>query len=349
MLRLFYLLYPHCRDLQKASGERPAEAERRSRAGDAGGGASRFPAPRQEIGSRALGWRDGRVAQRAAVRYDEGVMAFPETRASELSILEQIVLRKRAELLLDQTRTPLEALEQRVKQAGGAAARRGFRRALERRAPAIIAEIKRSSPSRGRIAERCEPAHIARQYEAAGASALSVLTDKQFFEGSLEDLEGARAASSLPVLRKDFTLDVYHLWQAAAHGADAVLLIVAILPQDQLRNLIEHASDLALDAVVEVHDESELDRALEAGAELIGVNNRDLQTFEVSLDTSLRLARRMPPGVLAISESGIRSAKDILRLSAAGFRAFLIGESLMRHPDPGAALASLLEGVHAAR
>lgn len=267
-------------------------------------------------------------------------------RAAELSILDQIVVRKRAELLLDQAREPIEQLEKRVKDAGRAS-RRGFRRALERSAPAIIGEIKRASPSRGVIAEKFDAAAIARSYEAGGASALSVLTDMQFFQGSLQDLEQARKATAIPVLRKDFTLDPYHLWQAAAHGADAVLLIVAILPQPDLASLLERAADLHLDALVEVHDESELERALDAGATLIGVNNRNLQTFEVSLETSLRLAKAMPSSVLSISESGIRTAEDIRRLADAGFRAFLIGESLMRTPDPGAALGDLLAGIKA--
>lgn len=262
-------------------------------------------------------------------------------RASELSILDQIVVRKRAELLVDQARTPQEQLEKRPHPS-----RRGFRRALERSAPAIIAEIKRSSPSRGRIAEQFDPASLARRYEAGGAAALSVLTDGQFFEGSLDHLTQARDATRLPVLRKDFTLDRYHLWQAAAHGADAVLLIVAILPRVELRDLLAGARDLDLDALVEVHDRAELDRAVEAGADLIGVNNRHLQTFEVSLETSLRLAEHIPPQALAVSESGIRASEDVGRLAAAGYRAFLVGESLMARPDPGAALAELLAGIH---
>ena len=260
---------------------------------------------------------------------------------SKLSILEQIVVRKRAELLLDRERAPLETLEERAKTATP----RGFRRALERAAPAVIAEIKRASPSRGVIAAQADPAAIARQYEAAGAAALSVLTDQVFFHGSLGDLEAARAATRLPALRKDFTLDRYHLWQAAAHGADAVLLIVAVLRQDELRELLAEARALGLDALVEVHDGAELDRALQADADLIGVNNRNLRTFEVSLETSLRLAEAIPPGVLAVSESGIKKREDMERLAAAGYRAFLVGESLVSQSDPGAALEALLAGV----
>ncbi len=261
-------------------------------------------------------------------------------RAAELSVLDQIVVRKRAELLVDRARAPLEQLEKQVREAG--ATRRGFRRALERNAPAVIAEIKRASPSRGTIAADCDPSDLARRYEAAGAAALSVLTDVQFFQGSLEDLKRAHEATRLPILRKDFTLDVYHLWQAAAHGADAVLLIAAILPLADLRALLELAGDLDLDALVEVHDRAELERALEAGAGLIGVNNRNLHTFEVSLETSLQLAELIPPEVLAVSESGIRTREDIAQLAAAGYRAFLVGESLMRSEDPGAALEGML-------
>jgi indole-3-glycerol phosphate synthase len=268
-------------------------------------------------------------------------MDSSSVRTSKLSILEQIVVRKRAELLLDRARAPLATLEARAK----AARPRGFRRALEQSAPAVIAEIKKASPSRGVIAEDVDPAETARRYEAAGAAALSVLTDQVFFQGTLTDLEAARGATRLPVLRKDFTLDRYHLWQAAAHGADAVLLIVAILKQGELRDLLAEARDLGLDVLVEVHDRPELDRALEAGADLVGVNNRNLQTFEVTLETSLRLAEAIPRSVLAVSESGLRRPEDLERLAAAGFRAFLIGESLMSQPDPGAALEALLAGV----
>jgi indole-3-glycerol phosphate synthase len=262
--------------------------------------------------------------------------------SSKLSILEQIVVRKRAELLLDRERTRLGSLEARAR----AARSRGFRRALERSAPAVIAEIKRASPSRGVIAGEADPAGVARRYEAAGAAALSVLTDQVYFQGSLEDLEAAGAATRLPLLRKDFTLDAYHVWQAAAHGADAILLIVAILRPKELRELLGVASEAGLDALVEVHDRAELDSALEAGATLIGVNNRNLKTFEVRIETSLDLAPAMPPNVLAVSESGLRRPEDLQRLAAAGYRAFLIGESLMSQPDPGAALETLLAGVH---
>ena len=266
------------------------------------------------------------------------------TRTAQLSILEQIIVRKRAELVAERALVKPEDLERHRRPQ-----RRGFRRALEARRPAIIAEIKRASPSAGVIAEDYDPAAIAAKYQAAGAAALSVLTDKQFFQGSLDHLVEARLATHLPVLRKDFTLDRYHLFQASAEGADAILLIVAALTDPELSELLEQARELNLDALVEVHDEAELERALAAGASLIGVNNRNLKTLEVSLETSLRLAERIPPEVLAVSESGIRTPQDISRLTDAGYGAFLIGESLMKQSDPGRALAELIQGSAAGR
>ena len=259
-------------------------------------------------------------------------------RAAQLTVLEQIVARKRAELLADRALVKEdELLRRRVPQ------RRGFRLALERKDPAIIAEIKRASPSEGAIQEGADPIEVARKYEDAGAACLSVLTDKQFFGGSLDDLVSARTTVGLPVLRKDFTLDRYHLLQASAHGADAVLLIVAALTDAELKDLMAHAKALNLDVLVEVHDEAELDRALELEADLIGVNNRNLKTMEVTLETSLRLAKRIPPGVVAVSESGIRTKEDIARLRDAGYRAFLVGTTLMKQGDPGKALEALLD------
>jgi len=222
------------------------------------------------------------------------------------------------------------------------AGRRDFRRALGARAPAIIAEIKKASPSKGLLAQDFDPARLAREYEAGGAAALSVLTDEAFFQGSLEDLAAARGVCGLPVLRKDFTLDENHVLEAAACGADAILLIAAILETGEIRSLAEMAAGYGIAALVEVHDERELGKALEAGAQIIGVNNRDLATFEVSLETSLRLAPRIPAGALKVSESGIRSARDIERLREAGYRAFLVGEHLMKSADPAAAVRALL-------
>jgi indole-3-glycerol phosphate synthase len=220
--------------------------------------------------------------------------------------------------------------------------RRGFRQALQKKAPSIISEIKKASPSAGVISENFKPGEIARDYERAGAACLSVLTDRQFFQGSLDDLTEARASCGLPVLRKDFTLDRYHLLQASAAGADCVLLIVAALTDPELTDLLAQAAEFELDVLVEVHNEAELERALAADVNLIGVNNRNLKTLEVDLETSLRLAPLIPGHILRVSESGIRTADDIKRLSDAGYSAFLIGESLMKQADPGGALARLL-------
>jgi indole-3-glycerol phosphate synthase len=218
---------------------------------------------------------------------------------------------------------------------------RDFRKALTGRAPAIIAEVKKASPSRGLLSSNFDPAHFARQYEAGGAAAVSVLTDQAFFRGSLADLEGARAAVSLPVLRKDFTIDAAHVIEAAAHGADAVLLIAAILEEKQIREFRELADAFGMSALVEIHDEYDLNKAVAAGADVIGVNNRDLMTFEVTLETSLRLAERLPAGALKVSESGIDSAADIELLRRAGYTAFLVGEHLMKAPDPAGAIRAL--------
>ncbi len=219
--------------------------------------------------------------------------------------------------------------------------RRDFRASLAAHTPAIIAEIKQASPSKGVLARDFDPERAARQYQAGGASALSVLTDEQFFQGSLDHLRLARAAVSLPVLRKDFTIAPAHIVQAAAHGADAILLIAAILSERELRDFRETAARFRLAALVEVHNRRELDTAIAAGSDLIGVNNRDLNTFSVTLETSLALAPHIPSGALAVSESGIRTAADIARLRAAGYAAFLVGEHLMTAPDPAAALREL--------
>ncbi len=255
----------------------------------------------------------------------------------ELTVLEQIVVRKQAELVSERALVRQEELERRP-----IPERRGFRAALASKRPAVIAEIKKASPSAGLIANDFDPAKIARSYESAGAAALSVLTDRQFFRGSLDDLVTARLATRLPVLRKDFTLDRYHLLQASARRADCILLIVAVLDDEELRELLAAAKELRLDALVEVHDGSELERALAAGADLVGVNNRNLKTMEVSLQTSLELAREFPEDVLRISESGIRTNRDLRTLLDAGYQGFLVGESLMRQADRGRALADLI-------
>jgi indole-3-glycerol phosphate synthase len=220
--------------------------------------------------------------------------------------------------------------------------RRDFEAALRARRPAIIAEIKKASPSKGLLSSDFNPALLAQQYFAGGAAALSVLTDRRFFQGSLSDLRTARAVAHIPVLRKDFTIDEIDVIEAAASGADAILLITAILTRGEMESLRKLAEKYRLAALVEVHDDAELDRALESGARIVGVNNRDLRTFEVTLETSLRLAARIPAGALRVSESGIHSRDDIARLADAGFHAFLVGEHLMKSPDPAAALRALI-------
>jgi indole-3-glycerol phosphate synthase len=254
-------------------------------------------------------------------------------------ILARIVARKQEELRLTGTTAPPELRRLAQDQCSQ---RRPFRAALESRRPAIISEIKKASPSRGILIEQFHPDALARQYERGGAAALSVLTDLDFFQGSLPHLVAARAACRLPVLRKDFTLAEYHVVEAAAAGADAILLIVAILDDTQLRGFRELAAEFHMDALVEVHDAAELDRALASEAEIIGVNNRNLRTFEVSLDTSLSLAPRLPASALKVSESGIFSGADVRRLAAAGFDAFLVGEHLVKSPDAAQAIGELV-------
>ena len=221
------------------------------------------------------------------------------------------------------------------------AGRRDFRAALLATAPAIIAEVKKASPSRGVLAADFDPARIAATYQAGGAAAISVLTDGAYFQGSLADLNAARAAVALPVLRKDFTIVPAQIVEAAAHSADAILLIAAILTERELRDFRELAARYKLSALVEVHNRAELDAAIASGAEIIGVNNRDLTNFEVTLETSLRLAEHMPAGAALVSESGIHEARDIATLRAAGYHAFLVGEHLMKSGDPAAALKKL--------
>ncbi|MGD0730880.1 MAG: indole-3-glycerol phosphate synthase TrpC [Terracidiphilus sp.] len=226
---------------------------------------------------------------------------------------------------------------------------RAWAAALRRRAavgPAVIAEIKKASPSRGLIRADFDVEWLARSSETGGAAALSVLTDEPYFQGSLRNLELASRAVRLPCLRKDFMIDEYQIVEARAHRADAILLIAAALTDADLKRLAQAARALALDVLVEVHIGEELDRVLQAlgetGADAIGVNNRDLKTFDVRLETSLELVERIPAGVVRVAESGISTADDLARLRSAGFDAFLIGETLMRQPDPGAALAEML-------
>jgi indole-3-glycerol phosphate synthase len=252
-------------------------------------------------------------------------------------ILARIVAKKREDLSRGDQPIALWERAAELRLPG----RRDFRAALLARTPAIIAEVKKASPSKGILSRDFDPARIARTYETGGAAALSVLTDEPFFQGSLADLEAARAAVSLPVLRKDFTIHATQILQAAAHGADAILLIAAILTERELRDFREAAARYQLSALVEVHNRRELDTAIAAGADLIGVNNRNLSTFELTLETSLALAAHMPRGAVLVSESGIHDAADIARLRAAGYSAFLVGEHLMKSGDPAGALRKL--------
>ncbi len=252
-------------------------------------------------------------------------------------ILARIVEEKQLEL--QQATVTRAALENRA--SDGVADRRDFAGALRAGKIAIISEIKKASPSKGLLCADFRPAEIALEYEAGGAAALSILTDRKFFQGSLADLEAARAAVRLPVLRKDFTTSEYHVIEAAAHGADAILLIAAVLSEFELRRLRELAARYGMAALVEVHDGEELESSIASGAEIIGVNNRNLHTFEVTLETSLRLAERIPASTLKISESGFDSRGQIDTLRAAGYQAFLIGEHLMKSHSPREALLAL--------
>src|SRR5262245_31893147 len=220
---------------------------------------------------------------------------------------------------------------------------RGFARCLTGATRRIIGEVKKASPSKGLIRDDFDPVSIAKDYASHGARAISVLTEERFFQGRLEHLERVRAAVNVPLLRKDFTLDPYQILEARSYGADAVLLIAAMLDASLMRELREQANELSLDALVEVHTETELDAAIAVGAQVIGINNRDLKTFEVNLLTTERLAPLIPPGTPAVCGSGIDSLEQIRRVEKFGIHTFLIGESLMRVPQPGKKLAELLQ------
>ena len=257
-------------------------------------------------------------------------------------ILNKILRRKAEEVAARRAQVPLAELARRIE---AAAAPRGFVAAIERRIAggqaAVIAEIKKASPSKGLLRADFRPAEIAQSYARAGAACLSVLTDIDFFQGADEYLRAARAACALPVLRKDFTVDPYQVHEARALGADAILLIVAALDDAVLGELAGLAGSLGLDVLVEVHDATELERALRLGTTLIGINNRNLRTFETRLETTLDLLARIPADRIVVTESGIHTPADVARMRAAGVHAFLVGEAFMRAPDPGARLAEL--------
>jgi indole-3-glycerol phosphate synthase len=254
-----------------------------------------------------------------------------------MNVLSQIIAKKRERVAAAKQVTPLEAMGTR------AAKPNAFLNALRGDGINIIAEFKRRSPSKGMIRGDVNVRNVAHAYEAGRAAAMSVLTEEDFFSGSLDDLREVKRAVALPVLRKDFIFEEYQVYESAAAGADALLLIVAALDDELLSRLRRLAEDeLGMDALVEVHTSDEMKRATACGASLIGVNNRDLRSFEVSLETSLSLAREAPEGALLISESGLRDFRDLRRLHDAGYRGFLIGETLMRSEDPADALRQLL-------
>jgi indole-3-glycerol phosphate synthase len=259
-----------------------------------------------------------------------------------MTILDEILAVKRAEVAAARAARPQSEVDAAARGAGPV---RGLLRALRRPAGEpvrAIAEIKRASPSAGAIRAGADPAAIARDYARAGASAISVLTDRRFFDGELGFLARCRAAVELPLLRKDFLIDPYQVAEARAAGADAVLLIVAALVPSQLAELLDAARDVALDALVEVHDLDEVDIALAAGATLLGVNHRDLRTFAIDMTLTAQIAPRVPPDVVLVGESGIRTRDDVRALAAAGAHAVLVGEQLMRATSPGDALLELL-------
>jgi indole-3-glycerol phosphate synthase len=260
------------------------------------------------------------------------------------SILDEILRHKRVEVEAASAARPRAGLEVAARTAGPV---RSLAEALRRPPGApvrVIAEIKRASPSAGPIRPGADPAAIGRAYQEGGAAALSVLTDERFFDGHLRFLAEVRAAVALPLLRKDFIVDPYQVVEARAAGADAVLLIAAALEPARMAELLAEAARQGMDALVEIHREEEADAAVEAGARLIGVNHRDLATFTMDMGLTERLAPRLPEGAVLVAESGIKTAADVRRLAEAGAHAVLVGETLMRAPSPGAALAALLAG-----
>jgi indole-3-glycerol phosphate synthase len=257
-------------------------------------------------------------------------------------VLQRILATKRAEVAAAKAAVPQGEAEA---SARAAPAVRDFVAAIRAKIaagrPAVIAEVKRASPSKGLLREHFEPAAIARSYEAGGAACLSVLTDREYFQGAPEHLVAARAACALPVLRKDFIVDPFQVFEARAMGADCILLIAAALEQAKMQRLESLAGSLGMAVLVEVHDAAELDAALALGTPLIGINNRDLRTFETRLETTLSLLPRIPQGRIVVTESGILAPEDVARLRAAGVGAFLVGEAFMRAGDPGQGLQKL--------
>ena len=256
-----------------------------------------------------------------------------------MTVLDEILAGVRADLAVREAAVPLRELKHRAR---GQRDARDARAALRRPGVSVIAEVKRASPSRGRLADIADPSALAAAYQAGGAAAVSVLTEGRRFGGSLADLQAVRAAVDVPVLRKDFVVSSYQVWEARAYGADVVLLIVAALEQNALACLLDRTQSLGMTALVEVHDEAELERALVAGASVVGINARDLRTLSVDRDVFARLAPAIPPGVVSVAESGVRDTHDLLAYAAAGADAVLVGEGLVTNGDPRAAVASLV-------
>jgi len=256
-------------------------------------------------------------------------------------ILDEIIENKTSEVEISKTSLPLEQIQEQIKDALPS---RNFFDAINPKGELkIISEVKHASPSKGVFREDFDPVQIAKSYSRGGASAISVLTDEKYFRGSLSFLKNIRAEVDTPLLRKDFIIDPYQVYEARLFGADAILLIIAALDQTSLSELLELTHSLQMNAIVEVHDENELDRALEADARIIGINNRDLRTFDVDLNVSINLSKKVPGDKIVIAESGIGSIEDIDRLRGEGVHVFLIGETFMKAPDPGQKLKQLIE------
>ena len=273
--------------------------------------------------------------------------ADPRGQQNRVSVLNEILDSVRADLAVRQRHTPLERLKEMAR--GAASSPRDVMTVLKGQDVAVIAEVKRASPSKGSMAAIPDPAALARDYEAGGASIISVLTEPRYFGGSLDDLVAVRECVAVPVLRKDFIVSSYQLWEARAHGADMVLLIVAALEQNALVSLVERAISIGLVPLVEVHTDAEIVRAADAGAKVIGVNARDLATLEVDRTAFERLAKLIPDDIIKVAESGIRGPRDLFRCAAAGADAVLVGESLVTGKDPRSAVADLVTaGSHPA-
>ena len=269
-----------------------------------------------------------------------------EGTVSAVNVLEEIIEGVRADLAARQAVTSLDDLKARARTQPSA---KDGVRALRGEGVAVIAEVKRSSPSKGALAAITDPAALAGDYELGGASVISVLTEQRRFGGSLQDLKDVRARVDIPVLRKDFIVSSYQLWEARAHGADLALLIVAALEQDALVSLIERAESIGLTPLIEVHDEREIERAVDAGAKIIGVNARDLKTLQVDRDTFARLAPHIPESIVRVAESGVRGPHDLIAYANAGADAVLVGESLVTGRDPRSCVADLVAaGAHPA-